>query len=390
MDYGKVSLEKHAEWKGKIEINCRAAVDSSEALSIAYTPGVAQPCLEIQKDIDKSYELTRRWNTVAVVTDGTAVLGLGDIGPEAGMPVMEGKCVLFKAFGDVDAIPLCVRSKDVDEIVNTVRLLAGSFGGVNLEDISAPRCFEIEKKLKECCDIPIFHDDQHGTAVITLAGLMNALKVVGKNIEDIKIVTSGAGAAGIAIIKLLMAMGLKNVIMTDRQGAIYEGREGLNPVKEEMAKITNFNKEKGTLTDVIKGADVFIGVSAPGTLTQDMVRSMAKDPIVFACANPTPEIFPDEAKAAGAAVVSTGRSDYPNQVNNVLCFPGIFRGALDVRASDINDEMKIAAAKALAGLIPDDELSADNILPKAFDPRVKDAVAKAAAQAARDSGVARI
>ena len=390
MDYAKVSLEKHEEWKGKIEIKCRAAVDSSEALSIAYTPGVAQPCLEIQKDIDKSYDLTRRWNTVAVVTDGTEVLGLGDIGPEAGMPVMEGKCVLFKAFGDVDAIPLCIRSKDVDEIVNTVRLLAGSFGGVNLEDIAAPRCFEIEKRLKECCDIPIFHDDQHGTAVITLAGLMNALKVVGKNIEDIKIVTSGAGAAGIAIIKLLMAMGLKNVIMTDRQGAIYEGREGLNPVKEEMAKITNFNKEKGTLADVIKGADVFIGVSAPGTLTQDMVRSMAKDPIVFACANPTPEIFPDEAKAAGAAVVSTGRSDYPNQVNNVLCFPGIFRGALDVRASDINDEMKIAAAKALAGLISDDELSADNILPKAFDPRVKDAVAKAAAQAARDSGVARI
>ena len=390
MDYAKVSLEKHEEWKGKIEIKCRAAVDSSEALSIAYTPGVAQPCLEIQKDIDKSYDLTRRWNTVAVVTDGTAVLGLGDIGPEAGMPVMEGKCVLFKAFGDVDAIPLCIRSKDVDEIVNTVRLLAGSFGGVNLEDIAAPRCFEIEKKLKECCDIPIFHDDQHGTAVITLAGLMNALKVVGKNIEDIKIVTSGAGAAGIAIIKLLMAMGLKNVIMTDRQGAIYEGREGLNPVKEEMAKITNFNKEKGTLAEVIKGADVFIGVSAPGTLTQDMVRSMAKDPIVFACANPTPEIFPDEAKAAGAAVVSTGRSDYPNQVNNVLCFPGIFRGALDVRASDINDEMKIAAAKALAGLIPDEELSADNILPKAFDPRVKDAVAAAAAQAARDSGVARI
>ena len=390
MDYAKVSLEKHEEWKGKIEIKCRAAVDSSEALSIAYTPGVAQPCLEIQKDIDKSYDLTRRWNTVAVVTDGTAVLGLGDIGPEAGMPVMEGKCVLFKAFGDVDAIPLCIRSKDVDEIVNTVRLLAGSFGGVNLEDIAAPRCFEIEKKLKECCDIPIFHDDQHGTAVITLAGLMNALKVVGKNIEDIKIVTSGAGAAGIAIIKLLMAMGLKNVIMTDRQGAIYEGRDGLNPVKEEMAKITNFNKEKGTLADVIKGADVFIGVSAPGTLTQDMVRSMAKDPIVFACANPTPEIFPDEAKAAGAAVVSTGRSDYPNQVNNVLCVPGIFRGALDVRASDINDAMKIAAAKALAGLIPDEELSADNILPKAFDPRVKDAVAAAAAQAARDSGVARI
>ncbi|MBR3307493.1 MAG: NAD-dependent malic enzyme [Lachnospiraceae bacterium] len=390
MDYGKIAMEKHAEWKGKLEIKCRAAVDSSEALSIAYTPGVAQPCLEIQKDINKSYELTRRWNTVAVVTDGTAVLGLGDIGPEAGMPVMEGKCVLFKAFGDVDAIPLCVRSKDVDEIVNTVRLLAGSFGGVNLEDISAPRCFEIEKRLKECCDIPIFHDDQHGTAVITLAGLMNALKVVGKKIEDVKIVTSGAGAAGIAIIKLLMAMGLKNVIMTDRQGAIYEGREGLNPVKEEMAKITNFGKESGSLADVIKGADVFIGVSAPGTLTQDMVRSMAKDPIVFACANPTPEIFPDEAKAAGAAVVSTGRSDYPNQVNNVLCFPGIFRGALDVRASDINDEMKIAAAKALASLIPEEELSAENILPKAFDPRVKDAVAKAAAQAAIDSGVARI
>ena len=390
MDYGKIAMEKHAEWKGKLEIKCRAAVDSSEALSIAYTPGVAQPCLEIQKDINKSYELTRRWNTVAVVTDGTAVLGLGDIGPEAGMPVMEGKCVLFKAFGDVDAIPLCVRSKDVDEIVNTVRLLAGSFGGVNLEDISAPRCFEIEKRLKECCDIPIFHDDQHGTAVITLAGLMNALKVVGKKIEDVKIVTSGAGAAGIAIIKLLMAMGLKNVIMTDRQGAIYEGREGLNPVKEEMAKITNFGKESGSLADVIKGADVFIGVSAPGTLTQDMVRSMAKDPIVFACANPTPEIFPDEAKAAGAAVVSTGRSDYPNQVNNVLCFPGIFRGALDVRASDINDEMKIAAAKALAALIPEEELSAENILPKAFDPRVKDAVAKAAAQAAIDSGVARI
>ncbi|MCR4788037.1 MAG: NAD-dependent malic enzyme [Lachnospiraceae bacterium] len=390
MDYGKIALEKHKEWKGKLEIKCRADVDSSEALSIAYTPGVATPCLEIQKDVDLSYELTRRWNTVAVVTDGTAVLGLGDIGPEAGMPVMEGKCVLFKAFGDVDAIPLCIRSKDVDEIVNTVKLLAGSFGGVNLEDISAPRCFEIEKKLKECCDIPIFHDDQHGTAVITLAGLMNALKVVGKKIEDIKIVTSGAGAAGIAIIKLLMSMGLKNVIMTDRKGAIYEGREGLNPIKEEMARITNPGKESGTLADVIKGADVFIGVSAPGTLTKDMVRSMAKDPIVFACANPTPEIFPDEAKEAGAAVVSTGRSDYPNQVNNVLCFPGIFRGALDVRARDINDEMKIAAAKALAGLIPDDELSADNILPKAFDPRVKDAVAKAAAEAAIKSGVARI
>ena len=390
MDYGQIALEKHAEWKGKIEITARAAVDSAEALSIAYTPGVAAPCLEIQKNPEKSYELTRRWNTVAVVTDGTAVLGLGDIGPEAGMPVMEGKCVLFKAFGDVDAFPLCVRTHDVDEIVRTVSLLAGSFGGINLEDIAAPRCFEIEKKLKECCDIPIFHDDQHGTAVITLAGLMNALKVVGKKIEDVKIVTSGAGAAGIAIIKLLMAMGLKNVIMTDRKGAIYEGREGLNPVKEEMAKITNFDHEAGSLADVIKGADVFIGVSAPGTLTQDMVRTMAKDPIIFACANPTPEIFPDEAKAAGAAVVSTGRSDFPNQINNVLCFPGIFRGALDVRASDINDAMKIASAKALAALVSDEELCADYILPKAFDPRVRDAVAKAAAQAARESGVARI
>ena len=390
MDYGKISLEKHAQWKGKIEVTARAAVDSAEALSIAYTPGVAAPCLEIQKNPEKSYELTRRWKTVAVVTDGTAVLGLGDIGPEAGMPVMEGKCVLFKAFGGVDAVPLCIRTHDVDEIVRTVSLLAGSFGGINLEDIAAPRCFEIEKKLKECCDIPIFHDDQHGTAVITLAGLMNALKVVGKKIEDVKIVTSGAGAAGIAIIRLLMAMGLKNVIMTDRKGAIYEGRDGLNPVKEEMAKITNFAREKGTLADVIKGADVFIGVSAPGTLTQDMVRSMAKDPIIFACANPTPEIFPDEAKAAGAAVVSTGRSDYPNQVNNVLCFPGIFRGALDVRASDINDEMKIASARALASLVSDEELCADYILPKAFDPRVRDAVAKAAAEAAISSGVARI
>jgi len=390
MDVMQESLKKHKEWKGKIEVVSRVPVDSKEALSLAYTPGVAQPCLEIEKDVDLSYELTNRHNLCAVITDGTAVLGLGDIGPEAGMPVMEGKCVLFKAFGDVDAIPLCVRTHDVDEIVRTVSLLAGSFGGINLEDIAAPRCFEIEKKLKECCDIPIFHDDQHGTAVITLAGLMNALKVVGKRIEDVKIVTSGAGAAGIAIIKLLMAMGLKNVIMTDRKGAIYEGRDGLNPVKEEMAKITNFNREAGTLADVIKGADVFIGVSAPGTLTQDMVRSMAKDPIIFACANPTPEIFPDEAKAAGAAVVSTGRSDFPNQINNVLCFPGIFRGALDVRASDINDAMKIASAKALAGLVSDEELCADYILPKAFDPRVKDAVAKAAAQAARESGVARI
>ena len=388
MDYAAESLKLHYEWKGKLEVTPRAAVDSKEALSLAYTPGVAQPCLEIQKDVNKSYELTRRWNTVAVVTDGTAVLGLGDIGPEAGMPVMEGKCVLFKAFGDVDAIPLCVRSKDVDDIVNTVALLAGSFGGVNLEDISAPRCFEIEKKLKECCDIPIFHDDQHGTAVITLAGLMNALKLVGKKIEDVKIVTSGAGAAGIAIIKLMMSMGLKNVIMTDRKGAIYEGREGLNPIKEEIAAVTNRNMEKGTLAEVIKGADVFVGVSAPGVLTKEMVSTMAKDAIIFACANPTPEIFPDEAKAAGAAVVSTGRSDFPNQVNNVLAFPGIFRGALDVRASDINDETKIAAARAT--LVSDEELNADYILPAAFDSRLKDCVAKAVAKAAKESGVARI
>ena len=390
MDYAKESLKMHYDLKGKLEIKSRAAVDSKEALSLAYTPGVAEPCLEIQKDVNKSFDLTRRWNTVAVVTDGTAVLGLGDIGPEAGMPVMEGKCVLFKEFGDVDAIPLCVRSKDVDEIVKTVELLAGSFGGVNLEDISAPRCFEIEKKLKACCDIPIFHDDQHGTAVITLAGIINALKLVGKKLEDVKIVTSGAGAAGIAIIRLLMSMGLKNVIMTDRKGAIYEGREGLNPIKDEMAKITNFKHEKGTLAEVVQGADVFIGVSAPGTLTQDMVRSMAKDPIIFACANPTPEIFPDEAKAAGAAVISTGRSDFPNQVNNVLCFPGIFRGALDVRASDINDKMKVAAAYAIAGLVSDEELTADYILPAAFDSRVKDAVAEAVRKAAVESGVARI
>ncbi|MDO5538851.1 MAG: malic enzyme-like NAD(P)-binding protein [Eubacteriales bacterium] len=390
MDYAAESLRMHYELKGKIEVVSRANVNTKEALSLAYTPGVAQPCLEIRKDPDKSYELTRRWNTVAVVTDGTAVLGLGDIGPEAGMPVMEGKCVLFKEFGGVDAIPLCVRSKDVDEIVNTVRLLAGSFGGVNLEDISSPRCFEIEKRLKECCDIPIFHDDQHGTAVITLAGIINALKVTGKKLEDVKIVTSGAGAAGIAIIKLLMAMGLKNVIMTDRRGAIYEGREGLNPIKEEMAKITNFNHEKGSLEEVIRGADIFIGVSAPGTLTKEMVRTMAKNPIIFACANPTPEIFPEDAKEAGAAVVSTGRSDFPNQVNNVLCFPGLFRGALDVRASDINDEMKIAAAYAIAGLVSDSELNADYILPAAFDARIKDAVAKAVAEAAIKSGVARV
>ncbi len=390
MNYAEESLKMHYDLKGKIEIASRSSVDSKEALSLAYTPGVAQPCLEIQKDPQKSFELTRRWNTVAVVTDGTAVLGLGDIGPEAGMPVMEGKCVLFKAFGDVDAFPLCIRSKDVDEIVKTISLLAGSFGGINLEDISAPRCFEIEDKLKKCCDIPIFHDDQHGTAVITLAGLLNALKVVGKRLSEVKIVTSGAGAAGIAIIKLLMSMGLKNVIMTDRKGAIYEGREGMNDIKKEMARITNLNRETGELSEVIQGADVFIGVSAPKTLTADMVRTMAEDPIIFACANPTPEIFPEEAKAAGAAVVSTGRSDYPNQVNNVLCFPALFRGALDVRASEINDEMKVAAAYAIADLVRPEELNAEYILPQPFDPRIKDAVASAVAEAARKTGVARI
>ena len=390
MDYAKESLKLHYELKGKLEITPRAKVDSKEALSLAYTPGVAEPCLVIQKDVEKSYELTRRWNTVAVVTDGTAVLGLGDIGPEAGMPVMEGKCVLFKAFGDVDAIPLCVRTKDVEEIVKTVSLLAGSFGGVNLEDISAPRCFEIEKRLKEVCDIPIFHDDQHGTAVVTLAGLINALKLTGKKIEEVKIVTSGAGAAGIAIIKLLISMGAKNVIMTDREGAIYQGRENLNPIKMEMAEITNLSMEKGSLSDVIKNADVFIGVSAPGTLNKDMVKSMAEKPIIFACANPIPEIFPEDAKEAGAAVVSTGRSDFPNQINNVLCFPGIFRGALDVRAKDINDEMKVAAAYAIAELVSDQELNAEYILPAAFDERVKDAVAKAVAEAAKKSGVARV
>ena len=390
MDYAKESLKLHYELKGKLEITPRAKVDSKEALSLAYTPGVAEPCLVIQKDVEKSYELTRRWNTVAVVTDGTAVLGLGDIGPEAGMPVMEGKCVLFKAFGDVDAIPLCVRTKDVEEIVKTVSLLAGSFGGVNLEDISAPRCFEIEKRLKEICDIPIFHDDQHGTAVVTLAGLINALKLTGKKIEEVKIVTSGAGAAGIAIIKLLLSMGVKHVIMTDREGAIYKGRENLNPIKMEMAEITNLSMEKGSLSDVIKNADVFIGVSAPGTLNKDMVKSMAEKPIIFACANPIPEIFPEDAKEAGAAVVSTGRSDFPNQINNVLCFPGIFRGALDVRAKDINDEMKVAAAYAIAELVSDQELNAEYILPAAFDERVKDAVAKAVAEAAKKSGVARL
>ena len=391
MDYAKESLRLHYEWKGKLEVVPRAAVDSAEALSLAYTPGVAAPCLEIQKDVDKSYELTRRWNTVAVVTDGTAVLGLGDIGPEAGMPVMEGKCVLFKAFGDVDAIPLCVRSKDVDEIVNTVRLLAGSFGGVNLEDISAPRCFEIERRLKECCDIPIFHDDQHGTAVITLAGLTNALKFVGKKLGDVRIVLNGAGAAATAITKLLITAGAVDVTLCDRSGAIWNGRKDhMNPAKQEIAELTNPKLLKGSLAEVIQGADVFIGVSAPGTLTGDMVRSMAKDPIIFACANPTPEIFPDEAKAGGAKVVATGRSDFPNQVNNVLAFPGIFRGALDARASDINDQMKIAAAHALAELVSPEELNEDYVLPAAFDPRVGPAVAKAVMQAAKDSGVARI
>ncbi len=390
MDYGKASLAVHRRLHGKIETSVRADVSNAHALSLAYSPGVAEPCLAIQRDPSQSFELTRRWNTVAVVTDGTAVLGLGDIGPEAGMPVMEGKCVLFKAYGDVDAVPLCIRSKDVDEIVRTVELLAGSFGGINLEDISAPRCFEIERRLKACCDIPVFHDDQHGTAVVTLAGLMNALRLVGKRLEDVRVVTSGAGAAGIAIIRLLMARGLEHVIMCDRQGAIYEGRDGLNPIKQEMARLTNRERRSGGLADVIRGADVFIGVSAPGVLTQDMVRSMAPDPIVFACANPTPEIFPEDALAAGAAVVSTGRSDYPNQVNNVLVFPGIFRGALDARATDINDEMKIAAAQAIADLVSDRELNADYILPQAFDPRVRDVVAFAVMDAAHESGVARI
>ena len=391
MDYGKRSLEKHAEWKGKIEVAVRAAVDSAEALSLAYTPGVAAPCLEIQKDPSKSYDLTRRWNMVAVVTDGTAVLGLGDIGPEASMPVMEGKCALFKAFGDVDAVPICIDSKSVDEIVETVRLISKSFGGVNLEDISAPRCFEIEKRLKACTEIPVFHDDQHGTAVITLAGLTNALKLVGKKLPEVRIVLNGAGAAATAITKLLITAGAVDVTLCDRSGAIWNGRnEHMNPAKQEIAELTNPKRRKGTLAEVLKGADVFIGVSAPGMLTTEMVKTMNRDAIVFACANPTPEIFPEDAKAGGAAVVSTGRSDYPNQVNNVLCFPGIFRGALDVRASDINDAMKLAAAKALAELVSEEELCADYILPKAFDPRVKDAVAAAAAQAARESGVARI
>ena len=390
MDYAKESLRLHGEWKGKIEMISRVPVSSKDDLSLAYTPGVAQPCLEIQKDISKSYELTRRHNLCAVITDGSAVLGLGDIGPEAGMPVMEGKCVLFKAFGDVDAVPICLKTKDVDEFVNAVYLMSGSFGGVNLEDISAPRCFEIERKLKEKCDIPIFHDDQHGTAVITLAGLTNALKVVGKTKENVRVVTSGAGAAAIAIVKLLLSAGFKDITMCDRTGAIYAGREKLNWIKEEMAQVTNLEHRQGKLADVIKGADVFIGVSAPGQLTKEMVQTMNKDAIIFACANPTPEIFPDEAKAGGARVVSTGRSDYPNQINNVLAFPGIFRGAFDVRASDINEEMKVAAATALANLISDEELNEDYIIPAAFDPRVGKAVAKAVAEAARKSGVARI
>ena len=390
MDVKEKALLAHEQWKGKLDIQTKCPITNAEELSIAYTPGVAEPCLKIRDDVSLSYKYTGRGNLVAVVTDGTAVLGLGDIGPEAGMPVMEGKCALFKAFGGVDAIPLCVRSKDVDEIVNTVALLAGSFGGINLEDISAPRCFEIERKLKQRCDIPIFHDDQHGTAVITLAGLLNALKVVGKKIEDIRVVTSGAGAAGTAIIRLLISMGLQNVIMCDRKGAIYEGREGLTDEKADIARLTNREKKQGSLAEVIVGADVFIGVSAPGALTKEMVQTMAKDAIIFACANPTPEIFPIDAKAGGAKVVATGRSDFPNQVNNVLAFPGIFRGALDVLASDINDQMKIAAAYALAELVSEDELCADYVLPAAFDPRVSPAVAKAVAKAARDTGVARI
>lgn len=391
MDYAKESLKKHEEWKGKIEVVATVPVKTKEDLSLAYTPGVAAPCIAIQKDVDRSYELTRRWNLCLVVTDGTAVLGLGDIGPEAGMPVMEGKCVLFKSFGGVDAFPLCIKSKDVDEIVNTIYLISGSFGGVNLEDIAAPRCFEIEKKLKEKCDIPIFHDDQYGTAVITLAGLTNALKVVGKTKEDVRVVINGAGAAAISITKLLLSDGFRNITLCDRKGAIYEGRsEGMNPIKDEMALLTNREKRTGSLADMLVGADVFIGVSAPGMVTTEMVRTMNRDAIVFACANPTPEIFPDDAKAGGAKVIATGRSDYPNQINNVLAFPGIFRGTFDVRARDINDAMKIAAARALAGLITEEELSAEYIIPKAFDPRVGQTVAAAVAKAARDTGVARI
>ena len=390
MDYAKESLRLHEQWQGKIEVTAAVPVKNREDLSLAYTPGVAQPCLEIQKDISKSYTLTRRHNLCAVITDGSAVLGLGDIGPEAGMPVMEGKCVLFKAFGGVDAFPLCIKTHDVDEFVNAVYLISGSFGGINLEDIAAPRCFEIERKLKEKCDIPVFHDDQHGTAVITLAGLTNALKVVGKRKEDVRIVTSGAGAAAVSIVKLLLAAGFRDITMCDRRGAIYPGREGLNWIKEEMAQVTNLARRSGTLAEMLVGADVFIGVSAPGMVTAEMVGTMAKDAILFACANPTPEIFPDDAKAGGAKVVATGRSDYPNQINNVLAFPGIFRGAFDVRASDINEEMKMAAARALAGLIGEEELSEENIIPKPFDPRVVPAVAQAVAQAARETGVARL
>ncbi len=390
MDKKEFALKQHEEWAGKLEVVSRAKVGTPEDLAVAYTPGVAEPCLKISENVDLSYTYTRRHNMVAVITDGTAVLGLGDIGPEAGMPVMEGKCVLFKEFGGVDAFPLCIRSKDVDEIVNTVKLLAGSFGGVNLEDISAPRCFEIERRLKECCDIPIFHDDQHGTAIVTASALINALKLTGRKMDEVKVVTSGAGAAGIAIIKLLISLGLKNVIMCDRTGAIYEGRENLNAEKIEMAKITNPYKQQGKLVDVIKGADVFIGVSGPGTLNKEMVASMAKDPILFTMANPVPEIMPEDAKEAGAAVIGTGRSDFPNQINNVLAFPGIFRGALDVRASDINDEMKLAAAYAIAGLVSDEELTADYIIPNPFDKRVAQAVAEAVAKAAKETGVARI
>ncbi|MDR3239878.1 MAG: NAD-dependent malic enzyme [Clostridiales bacterium] len=390
MDYLEESLKLHQALRGKIEVIARTPADNKERLSLAYTPGVARPCLEISQDVNQSYALTRRWNLVAVVTDGSAVLGLGDIGPEAAMPVMEGKCVLFKEFGDVDAFPLCVRSKNVDEIVNTVALLAGSFGGVNLEDISAPRCFEIERKLKARVDvdIPIFHDDQHGTAIVVLAGLLNALKVTGKKLEEIRVVNCGAGAAGIAVIKLLLALGLRDVVMCDRSGAIYEGQPGLNPAQEEMARLTNWQRKKGALAEMLVGADVFIGVSAPNLVTKEMISRMAERAIVFACANPVPEIFPEEAKAGGAAVIATGRSDYPNQVNNVLAFPGVFRGTLDMRASDINDEMKIAAAYALAGLVSGDSLRADYIIPTPFDPRVKDAVAKAVADAAVKSGVA--
>ena len=390
MDYAKESLKRHEAWKGKIEVVATVPVATKEDLSLAYSPGVAQPCLEIQKDVRRSYDLTRRHNLCAVITDGSAVLGLGDIGPEAGMPVMEGKCVLFKAFGQVDAFPLCLKTHDVDEFVNAVYLLSGSFGGINLEDISAPRCFEIERKLKEKCDIPIFHDDQHGTAVITLAGLINALKVVGKSKENVRVVTSGAGAAAVSIVKLLLSAGFRDIIMCDRTGAIYEGREGLNWIKQEMAAVTNREKKAGSLAETLVGADIFIGVSAPGTVTAEMVKTMNRDAIVFACANPTPEIFPDDAKAGGASVVATGRSDFPNQINNVLAFPGIFRGTFDVRARDINEEMKMAAAQALAALVSEEERSADYIIPKAFDPRVAPAVAKAVAQAARDSGVAAI